>query len=85
MKSHEVFGLPVAEGDMMLERLGACVAAFPDNTHICYYEDSVSLSFLEFKGRFPPLIITECFNKPKYALEALRGLWLRADNTWACA
>lgn len=51
MQPEQAFELMVAEGDMVLDRLDACVEAYPDKTFIYYGEHRLALSFADFKAR----------------------------------
>ncbi|WP_421722354.1 AMP-binding protein [Alloalcanivorax xenomutans] len=51
MQPDRAFSRLLAEGDMVLDRLDACVERHPEKTFIYYGEDDVSLSFKAFKEK----------------------------------
>ncbi|WP_284455058.1 AMP-binding protein [Alloalcanivorax xenomutans] len=51
MQPDLAFSRLLAEGDMVLDRLDACVERHPEKTFIYYGEDDVSLSFKAFKEK----------------------------------
>jgi len=51
MTPEQIFSDMVAEGDMVLDKLDECARTVPDKIFIHYGEDSIKLTFAEFKHR----------------------------------